>query len=183
MQDDVQDWLETPDQNFGWVVRGDESSLGSAKRFDSLENSIAAMRPRLIVDFTEPATTPWHNSEFPEDVDGDGLVAPLDALLIINELNTKGAGQLPPPSDNQPPPFLDVDKDDQLAPIDALLVINFLNTQAPAARPAPVAHSSPDSAPTAVTQVPSQIVAAIEAAFSDDETSRRSDKYGRSREN
>lgn len=46
---DVQGWLDTPAQNFGWVLVGDEATAGSAKRFASRENGTAAVRPRLTV--------------------------------------------------------------------------------------------------------------------------------------
>lgn len=73
---------------------------------------------------------PWQNSADPLDVNMDGHVTPLDALLIINRINFFGTGPLPnPPSGGfTPPPFFDVDGDGHLAPIDALLVINYLNS-------------------------------------------------------
>lgn len=55
----VQSWLDTPASNFGWFMLGDEINNGSAKRFDSRENTIAANRPLLTIDYTEipePAT-------------------------------------------------------------------------------------------------------------------------------
>ena len=52
--DDVQSWLGTPAQNFGWLIRGDESGGGTAKRLDSSENSIPAHRPVLTVAYTVP---------------------------------------------------------------------------------------------------------------------------------
>src|SRR2546423_2374075 len=36
---DVQSWLENPDANFGWLVLGDESGAGTAKRFDTRESA------------------------------------------------------------------------------------------------------------------------------------------------
>ncbi len=70
---------------------------------------------------------PWQNSRNPLDVDNDGLVAPVDALIVINYLNTiQGSGQLPAPPAS-PPPFYDTSGDNVAAPQDALLVINFLN--------------------------------------------------------
>ena len=36
----------------------------------------------------------WHNSANPLDVNGDGIVTPLDALIVINHLNAQGAGAL-----------------------------------------------------------------------------------------
>jgi len=51
---DVQKWLEQPESNFGWILVGDESIGGSAKRFDSRENPTATLRPRLQILFTLP---------------------------------------------------------------------------------------------------------------------------------
>lgn len=45
---DVQDWLDNPAGNFGWLVMGDESAGSTAKRFDSRE---AATPPALTVEF------------------------------------------------------------------------------------------------------------------------------------
>jgi hypothetical protein len=47
---DVSGWLADPATNFGWLLRGDESAGGSAKRFDSREND-PANRPRLSVTY------------------------------------------------------------------------------------------------------------------------------------
>jgi len=49
---DVQAWLDTPSTNFGWIVRGDETTTETAKRFDSRQNTTIANRPVLIVDYT-----------------------------------------------------------------------------------------------------------------------------------
>jgi hypothetical protein len=68
----------------------------------------------------------WHNREWPVDVDDDNFLAPIDALLIINFINTFGSGPVPAGS---PPPFYDVNSDDFISPIDALMVINALNAQ------------------------------------------------------
>jgi spore coat protein A len=54
---DVQGWLDTPAGNFGWVVLGDESTLTTAKRFETRETSTVAQRPRLSVTFNPPAGT------------------------------------------------------------------------------------------------------------------------------
>lgn len=74
---------------------------------------------------------PWQNPLNPIDVDDDGEIIPLDALLIINHLNAYGSHALPVPINppDAPPPYLDVDGDDWVAPIDALQVINHLNGQ------------------------------------------------------
>src|SRR5262249_30081216 len=68
------------------------------------------------------------------DVDRDGEIAPLDALLIINDLNSRGSHAAPPlpldDSDDESlsaPLNFDIDQDGLVAPIDSLLVINALN--------------------------------------------------------
>lgn len=53
----VQGWLDNPPANFGWVLVGDEQTLGSAKRFDTHENPIEDNRPVLAVEFTPGACT------------------------------------------------------------------------------------------------------------------------------
>ena len=68
----------------------------------------------------------WHNSTFHCDVDGDGLANPIDALLIINDLNQFGArplGELPPLRNHA----IDTNGDEVSSAIDLLAVINLLN--------------------------------------------------------
>jgi hypothetical protein len=52
---DVQDWVVTPGANHGWLLMGGEGTPGSAKRFDSHENTSAGFRPELTVTYTIPA--------------------------------------------------------------------------------------------------------------------------------
>ena len=86
---------------------------------------------RITVQDTTP---PWQNPNNPLDVDGNGLISPLDALQVINDLNSRGSRPLdPPPLDTDPsgpPPYIDVDGNNLLTPLDALLVINALNANA-----------------------------------------------------
>lgn len=51
---DVQDWVDNGG-NFGWILRGNESSAGSSKRFSSSESSNPT--PVLTIDYT-PAVVP-----------------------------------------------------------------------------------------------------------------------------
>lgn len=54
---DVQNWLDNPSTDFGWLLRGNEVIPTSAKRFASRENLDPDARPVLIVEYTpEPAT-------------------------------------------------------------------------------------------------------------------------------
>lgn len=70
----------------------------------------------------------------PCDVDGDGQVKPLDALILINEINARtDAGTSP---DQPLPPgssHMDVTGDGRLTPLDVLRVINYLNDASAAA--------------------------------------------------
>ena len=45
---DVQSWLDNPASNFGWLVLGDETAIGTAKRFDTRES---ASPPMLTIEF------------------------------------------------------------------------------------------------------------------------------------
>ncbi len=48
---DVQQWLELPSTNAGWMLRGDEVSPQTAKRFDSADSSTPDRRPRLTLSY------------------------------------------------------------------------------------------------------------------------------------
>ena len=48
---DIQGWLDRPVNNFGWLIRGNESKNSTSKRFDSRENENEASRPVLTVEF------------------------------------------------------------------------------------------------------------------------------------
>jgi VCBS repeat-containing protein len=66
-----------------------------------------------------------HNFLLPHDVDDDGDVTPLDALLVVNQLNR---GSESSPSIHRQ--FHDVNDDSVLSPLDALVLINELNSKA-----------------------------------------------------
>ncbi len=63
-----------------------------------------------------------HNFLMPHDVDDDGSITPIDALVVINRLNKSGETAI------NGHEFEDVDDDSQLTPLDALAVINKLNS-------------------------------------------------------
>ncbi|MFW6171598.1 MAG: Ig-like domain-containing protein [Planctomycetota bacterium] len=67
----------------------------------------------------------WQNLHEPIDVNSDTHVSPLDALLVIHDLNQNGSRQLE--DSGSGPPFIDVNGDGVVSPIDALTVINSLN--------------------------------------------------------
>ena len=73
---------------------------------------------------------PWQNTGQILDVNHNGLISQVDALLIINRLNTFADGALDwPTADFVPPYFYDTNPDNRISQVDALLVINYLNDQ------------------------------------------------------
>jgi hypothetical protein len=78
----------------------------------------------IIIDAPPPPTHQNPNNRL--DVSANGIVSPIDALLIINHLNDpdsqRNVAFLP-----APPPYLDVDGNDVITPSDALQIIMFLN--------------------------------------------------------
>jgi hypothetical protein len=53
MASDVQVWLDSPGENHGWLLLGNEGVFRTSKRFDSRENPDPAVRPVLVVDYTQ----------------------------------------------------------------------------------------------------------------------------------
>lgn len=70
----------------------------------------------------------WHNTDLPADVNRDGSVTALDALIIINDLNRSGTRTLELGVDPYEP-FIDVNDDGSVTALDALHVINHMNRQ------------------------------------------------------
>jgi len=52
---DVQEWLDRPATDFGWILIGNETANRSARRFDSRENRHPSYRPVLTIEFVPPA--------------------------------------------------------------------------------------------------------------------------------
>ncbi len=73
---------------------------------------------------------PYQNAANHFDVNGDGIVSPIDALILINYINAN-PGQVVIPPGQPTPPYLDVDgKDNAATPNDVFLVVNALNAAA-----------------------------------------------------
>ena len=75
------------------------------------------------------AANPWRNTRQQLDVNDDGVISPLDALLIINEIVARGSRVLPTnlASSTGMYGFVDTSGSNSVEPRDALLVINELN--------------------------------------------------------
>ena len=98
----------------------------------------------------------WHNRQLPQDVDRDGKVSPLDALVVINRLNFSGSHPLLGSADTVSLLY-DTNNDQYLSPIDALRVINFLNQQE--------AEGEPETSFALVTETPAEIGRVTDACF------------------
>ena len=67
---DVQEWLDTPSMNFGWILIGNEQAGSrNARRFGSKETGTA---PQLQIDFTPAAVSTTFTVNSNDDVD-DGI--------------------------------------------------------------------------------------------------------------
>jgi len=91
-----------------------KASTRRSLRMESLES-----RSLFSIDGMVP-----HNFLSPEDCDGSGDVSPLDALVVINELNRADSSRMLDAAK-----MLDVNADGLLSPLDALVVINHLNLE------------------------------------------------------
>ena len=84
------------------------------------------LAPMELLEPREMLTGDWHNAVNPYDVDGDTQVSPLDALLVINELNGRQVTDaqtgtiLAGSRIATQPQYLDVDADGFVSPLDAL---------------------------------------------------------------
>jgi hypothetical protein len=50
--DDLQEWLDEPASNHGWLLLGNEATSSTAKRFVSRESEDSLARPRLVITYT-----------------------------------------------------------------------------------------------------------------------------------
>lgn len=73
----------------------------------------------------------WQNNFVRCDINGDGIVVPLDVLVAINELNdpqyVDPSGNLPSRGEHPDAPYYDTSGDGKFVPIDVLRIINALN--------------------------------------------------------
>jgi len=103
----------------------------------------------VTIDF-EPSFQ-RHNSALAQDVNGDGVVSPVDALYLINTINAFGSGWLVGLNATDTSiQFPDVVPDNYLSPIDALDVINYLNSYPTQSKA--VSSASTDAPPTGVDE-------------------------------
>jgi VCBS repeat-containing protein len=120
----------TLNQNGTFVYRHDGSDTFQDTFFYIVDDgSGGSSVAQVTITLSPRPVSVWQNNVQPLDVNNDGFVTPLDALLIINSLNIDGSRPLPSPAvpPNAPPPFYDTNGDGEISPVDVLLVINQLN--------------------------------------------------------
>jgi len=82
-----------------------------------------------IVDGSIILSQTWRNPVNPRDVDGNGRVSPLDALIVISHLNSQFGDSTLPFTPEAPPPYYDVNGDDRCSAADVLMIVNYINAQ------------------------------------------------------
>ena len=116
---DMDDVIEFGD---GWTVSKPRIET------DGFRHILTQGQTELLLD----NDTPWTNPLEPLDIDRNGIVAPLDALLTINLLGMITDLTRPESSDAILDHYLDVDRNQELSPLDSLFIINQLNFSAAA---------------------------------------------------
>ena len=80
---EVQDWLDNPGNNYGWILIGNESVGTTAKRFSSKQDTSETSWPSLAVTYLPPPCCTGLRGDF----DGDGNNATmLDFDYLVNHI-------------------------------------------------------------------------------------------------
>ncbi|MEZ6089954.1 MAG: tandem-95 repeat protein [Pirellulaceae bacterium] len=119
-------WL-TFDPVTGWLIGRPEYE--SANPYQ-LRLAVSDSFVESSVSFTltvKDTVNRLHHPKNRHDVNDDGEVTPLDALIVINRIQAQHSGGTVP---IEGAPFTDVNNDEAVTPIDALVVINYLASQA-----------------------------------------------------
>jgi hypothetical protein len=87
MVSDVQEWLDAPAGNHGWMLYTPENIAGNARRFDSRENLDPSARPRLTITFFPPPPP-----ECPADFNNVGGVTVQDVFDFLADWISQSSG-------------------------------------------------------------------------------------------
>jgi hypothetical protein len=90
--------------------------------------------------------TSWQSYTHPCDVNADGLIVPLDILLVVDDLNRNQTRLLPSiyARGEAPPPYVDVTGDGKATPEDVLLIVDYINQHGAGSVP-----TNPSASPSA----------------------------------
>lgn len=115
-----------------------------------------------------------HNFDMPDDVNGDQYVSPMDALAVINHLNSSSShssnisNSLASGELAQAVTYLDVNNDGFVSPMDALSIINALNSTSSKSVPA---TTTVTTAPTTAATTPTTTAPTSSTNCDDDDAS------------
>lgn len=146
-------------------LREDESLPGETN--DTVVVQVSASRitaPQTTIqqslDLTVLANqTPWRNMANHLDAQNDGVVAPIDALVIINEIadrdfSDRFSGRLPGTRSESRRFFYDTNGDGFATPIDVLLVVNHIEASSQAEGEAVLVDAPAFDLPHAILEAP-----------------------------
>ncbi len=102
-----------------WSIRVTATDRGTPVQFSSTTFVLRSVEDRSV----------WQNVSEPRDVNGDGAITPIDALIVINRLNMPGDASLSDQSSDGES-MIDVNGDRRVTPFDALQVLNHVNQAA-----------------------------------------------------
>ncbi len=119
-------------------------AFGVTVNFNGLPSAARTPDPAALPGAEGPGSSVGEEAWKMLDVDRDGFVLPLDALLIVNDLNGQRAA-VPNGATSADAYQLDVTGDGYVSPLDALWVLNYLN--ADLSMPASSSIGSPHSLP------------------------------------
>ncbi|GAB5406693.1 MAG: hypothetical protein Aurels2KO_49240 [Aureliella sp.] len=105
-------------QTFTYQVSDGNGGLGSAT---------------VTIKSEEAATSVWQNPENHLDVSNDGIVSPIDVLIVVNRLNRLTASGVLTDADLRSADnntiYVDTNGDRAVSPIDVLSIVNYLNSR------------------------------------------------------
>jgi hypothetical protein len=121
-----------PDQQGRTDILATDSNIDADANPDVIPDTRVFLVPTNPLTITAGAGEgEYTNAANNLDVNSDGHVTALDALIVINELNVNGPRDLrqlwTPENGPLPTNFIDVNLDGYTSPLDALNVINWLN--------------------------------------------------------
>ncbi len=152
----VIDYTPVPFGDDIFIQYGDQFGLPILGNFD----------PPVTPGGSTSVSFPSSNPTNPLDVNNDGFVTPIDALLVINEINTNGSHALDTDGFHTAP-FIDTDRDNVVSPHDVLLVINRLNAP-PAGSPGAEGEGEDDAVASAHDSIFSDLGATAPVTSSGD---------------
>jgi hypothetical protein len=115
-----------------WTSRSDTSSILPLDIGETMVDQVNGIEARVVSQNGETLTfelvipSPWQNKWQREDVNLDGEVTTLDALLI---LNARRRGVVLNSQNRNQPPFYDVNGDHEITTLDALIILNYIKRQ------------------------------------------------------